>query len=137
MDMSAFTRQFVDEARERLQSLNDALLRLEETPGSADILADVFREAHSLKGSAQMLGFVDISQIAHQLEELFVAARRDARVIDARAFDLVFRAIDVITGRVEALARGIVAPVDTAELGDSLAVVMGFPSTVMPSRDCA
>ncbi len=123
MDMSAFTRQFVDEARERLQSLNDALLRLEDAPGSAEILADVFREAHSLKGSAQMLGFVDISQIAHQLEELFVAARRDARVIDARAFDLVFRAIDVITGRVEALARGIVAPVDTSELGDSLAAM--------------
>ena len=60
MDMSAFTRQFVDEARERLQSLNDALLRLEDAPGSAEILADVFREAHSLKGSAQMLGFVDI-----------------------------------------------------------------------------
>ena len=123
MDMSAFTQQFVDEARERLQSLNHALLRLEEAPGSADILADVFREAHSLKGSAQMLGFVDISQIAHQLEELFVAARRDARVIDARAFDLVFRAIDVITGRVEAVARGIVAPVDTTELGDSLAAM--------------
>ena len=123
MDMSVFTRQFVDEARERLQSLNAALLRLEDAPGSAEILADVFREAHSLKGSAQLLGFVDIAQIAHQLEELFVAARRDASVIDARAFDLVFRAIDVITGRIEALARGSVAPVDTTELGDSLAAM--------------
>lgn len=141
MDMSAFTQQFVDEARERLQSLNHALLRLEEAPGSADILADVFREAHSLKGSAQMLGFVDISQIAHQLEELFVAARRDARIIDARAFDLVFRAIDVITGRVEALARGIVAPVDTTELGDSLAAMAATTTAAVteesarPSQD--
>ena len=141
MDMSAFTRQFVDEARERLQSLNEALLRLEDAPGSADILADVFREAHSLKGSAQMLGFVDISQIAHQLEELFVAARRDARVIDARAFDLVFRAIDVITERVEALAQGSVAPVDTTELGDSLAAMAATTAapvtgeSVRPSQD--
>ncbi len=141
MDMSAFTQQFVDEARERLQSLNHALLRLEEAPGSADVLADVFREAHSLKGSAQMLGFVDISQIAHQLEELFVAARRDARIIDARAFDLVFRAIDVITGRVEALARGIVAPVDTTELGDSLAAMAATTTAAVteesarPSQD--
>ena len=123
MDMSAFTRQFVDEARDRLRALNDALLRLEETPGSADIIADVFREAHSLKGSAQMLGFVDISHIAHQLEELFVAAKRDARVIDARAFDLVFRSIDVISGRVEALGRGIATPVDTTEIGGSLAAI--------------
>ena len=114
------------------------MLRLEETPGSADIIADVFREAHSLKGSAQMLGFVDISQIAHQLEELFVAAKRDARVIDARAFDLVFRSIDVISGRVEALGRGIVAPVDTTEIGGSLAAIAaktGVPATAGPAPD--
>jgi two-component system, chemotaxis family, sensor kinase CheA len=105
-DTSAFTRQFVDEARERLQSLSVLMLRLEEQPASTEIIADIFREAHSLKGSAQMLGFVDVSQIAHQLEDLFVAAKRDARLIDARAFDLVFRTLDVITVRVEELAQG-------------------------------
>ena len=105
-DTSAFTRQFVDEARERLKALSALMLRLEEQPASAEIIADIFREAHSLKGSAQMLGFVDVSQIAHQLEDLFVAAKRDARLIDARAFDLVFRTLDVISVRVEELARG-------------------------------
>ncbi len=105
-DTSAFTRQFVDEARDRLRSLGALMLRLEEVPASAEIIADVFREAHSLKGSAQMLGFVDVAQIAHQLEDLFVAARRDARLIDSRAFDLVFRTLDVITVRVEELAQG-------------------------------
>jgi two-component system, chemotaxis family, sensor kinase CheA len=105
-DASAFTRQFVDEARDRLRSLGALMLRLEEQPASAEIIADIFREAHSLKGSAQMLGFVDVSQIAHQLEDLFVAAKRDAQLIDARAFDLVFRTLDVITVRVEELAQG-------------------------------
>ena len=106
MDASAFTRQFVDEARERLKSLERAVVQLEERPDSPQVVADIFRDAHSLKGSAQMLGFVDISQIAHQLEDLFVAARRDARAIDTRTFDLVFRTIDVISARVEALAGG-------------------------------
>ena len=105
-DTSAFTRQFVDEARERLQALGALMLRLEEEPESAEIIANIFREAHSLKGSAQMLGFVDVSQIAHQLEDLFVAAKRDARLVDARAFDLVFRTLDLISVRVEELARG-------------------------------
>ena len=54
-----------------------------------------------------MLGFVDISQIAHHLEDLFVAAQRDARRLDARAFDLVFSTIDALSLRVEQLARGI------------------------------
>lgn len=105
-DIAVFTRQFVDEARERLKALSALMLRLEENPAAAGIIADIFREAHNLKGSAQMLGFVDISQIAHQLEDLFVAAKRDARLIDARSFDLVFRTLDVISVRVEQLARG-------------------------------
>ena len=110
MDTSAFTGQFVEEARDRLKSLANALVRLEAEPLSAEIIAEIFRDAHSLKGSAQMLGFVDISQIAHQLEDLFVAAKRDVRVIDGRAIDLVFRSLDLIAVRVEELARGKTTP---------------------------
>ena len=123
MDMSAFTGKFVEEARDRLTSLGGALLRLEQAPGSDEIIAEIFREAHNLKGSALMLGFVDISQIAHQLEELFVVARRDARVIDANAFDLVFRALDVVSVRLEELARGQSEPLDTRELSEKLAAL--------------
>ncbi len=110
MDTSAFTGKFVEEARDRLKSLGNALVRLEAEPLSAEIIAEIFRDAHSLKGSAQMLGFVDISHIAHQLEELFVAAKRDVRVIDGRAIDLVFRSLDLIAARVEELARGKTVP---------------------------
>jgi two-component system chemotaxis sensor kinase CheA len=110
MDTSAFTGKFVEEARDRLKSLGNAIVRLEAEPQSAEIIAEVFRDAHSLKGSAQMLGFVDISHIAHQLEDLFVAAKRDVRVIDGRAIDLVFRSLDLIAARVEELASGKTAP---------------------------
>jgi two-component system chemotaxis sensor kinase CheA len=110
MDTSAFTGKFVEEARDRLKSLGNALVRLEAEPQSAEIIAEVFRDAHSLKGSAQMLGFVDISHIAHQLEDLFVAAKRDVRVIDGRAIDLVFRSLDLIAARVEELASGKTTP---------------------------
>ena len=120
MDPSAFTGKFVEEARDRQKSLGNALVRLEAAPQSAEVIAEIFREAHSLKGSAQMLGFVDISHIAHQLEDLFVAAKREVRVIDARAFDLVFRSLDLIAVRVEELARGQTAP-DTA--ADSAPVI--------------
>lgn len=114
MDTSVFTAKFVEEARDRLKSLGNLLVRLEEQPQSPPIINDIFREAHSLKGSAQMLGFTDISEIAHQLEELFIAAKKDVRLVDARAFDLVFRSLDLITTRVEELAQG--KPPSAAEL---------------------
>ncbi len=106
MDTSAFTSKFVEEARDRLKAIGNALVKLEAQPQSPEIIKDIFREAHSLKGSSQMLGFVDISQIAHQLEELFIAAKRDASVVDTRAFDLVFRSLDLIGARVDELAAG-------------------------------
>ena len=130
-DTAVFTRQFVDEARERLKSLSALMLRLEESPGAPEIIANIFREAHNLKGSAQMLGFVDLSQIAHQLEDLFVAAKRDARLIDARSFDLVFRTLDVISSRVEDLARGESAAT-TAD-----AAAPAAPAAENPERDSA
>lgn len=135
-DTSAFTRQFVDEARERLKALSALMLRLEEQPASAEIIADIFREAHSLKGSAQMLGFVDVSQIAHQLEDLFVAAKRDARLIDGRAFDLVFRTLDMISARVDALAHGSDAPgtVDSGVPPDAPAENRSAGETARPKK---
>lgn len=134
-DASAFTRQFVDEARERLKSLERAVVHLEERPDSPQVVADIFRDAHSLKGSAQMLGFVDISQIAHQLEDLFVAARRDARAIDTRTFDLVFRTLDVISARVEALARGGTAkPAETSSGPDARAEATESRAKIRPGQ---
>ena len=114
MDTSAFTAKFVEEARDRLKSLGNLLVRLEEQPQSPPIINDIFREAHSLKGSAQMLGFTDIAEIAHQLEELFIAAKKDVRLVDARAFDLVFRSLDLITTRVEELAQGKASNTETS-----------------------
>ena len=78
IDTSVFVSKFVEEARDRLKALGAALLRLEQTPGATDAIAEALREAHSIKGSALMLGFTDISQISHKLEELFVAAKTNA-----------------------------------------------------------
>ena len=105
MDRSAFRQEFVEEARHRLATLNASLLRLKGAPDSPEIIADIFRETHNLKGSAQMLGFADISRSAHQLEDVFAAAKRDLLNVDTRAFDLVFRTREIISARVEELAR--------------------------------
>ena len=127
LDASAFVGKFVEEARDRVKSLSGALLRLEQAPGTDDAMAEVFRQAHSLKGSALMLGLTDMSQVAHQLEDLFVVAKRDPGVLDARAFDLLFGALDVLSTRVEQLARGRLEPMDIAELCQRLAALAPTP----------
>jgi two-component system chemotaxis sensor kinase CheA len=115
-DTSVFIGKFVEEARDRLTALGAAMLRLEQTPGAMDAIAEAMREAHSIKGAAQMLGLTDISQISHQLEDLFVAARQNPSVLDSDVFDVVFRAIDQMSMRVDQLARGQMEPVEVGEI---------------------
>jgi two-component system chemotaxis sensor kinase CheA len=68
---------FKIESEERLQHLDDGLLRLEKTPTDQPLLEDLFREAHSLKGAARMLGLTGIQTLAHQLEDALGAAKKD------------------------------------------------------------
>ena len=124
LDTSAFVGKFVEEARDRLKALGAALLRLEQTPGAVDAIAEAMREAHSIKGSALMLGFTDIAQIAHKLEDLFVAAKQVPTVLNGDAFDLVFGSVDLMGLRVDALARGQLNPVEVGEICAKLSAVL-------------
>ena len=71
-----------------------------------------------------MLGLTDISQLAHQLEDLFVAAKRDPQLLDSRAFDLLFGALDLLSDRIERLARGDAKPIDAGELCQKMAALL-------------
>ena len=124
IDTSLFVGKFVEEGRDRLKALGAALLRLERMPGAADAIAEALREAHSIKGSALMLGFTDISQISHQLEELFVAAKTNASLLDGDAFDLIFTGVDRVTSRIEELARGQMDPIEVGHICEQLASLL-------------
>lgn len=74
---------FKAESQEHLQHLDDALLRLEKNPSDQALLEEAFREAHSLKGAARMLGLGAIQAPTHRLEDELNAARRGATPLDA------------------------------------------------------
>jgi len=67
---------FKAESAEHLARLDDGLLRLEKTPADQPLLEEVFRESHSLKGAARMLGLSKIETAAHGLETILNTARK-------------------------------------------------------------
>lgn len=69
-------RLFKAESEEHLARLDEGLLRLEKTPADPALLEEVFRESHSLKGAARMLGLARVETAAHELESILNAARR-------------------------------------------------------------
>ena len=85
------------ETEEHLQKLNEGLLRLEKTPRRTETLEEIFREAHSLKGAARMIGFEAVEKIAHGLEDLFSLARKGELDFGRQVFDVIFAALDAIS----------------------------------------
>ena len=70
------------ECEEHLQCLDDGLLSLEQRPADQALLEDIFRAAHSIKGSARMLGLNEIQSLAHILEDALGAIRKGAAPVD-------------------------------------------------------
>jgi len=134
---AVFAGKFAEEARDRLKVLTAALLRLEEVPGNRDAAADVLRQAHNIKGSARMLGFLDISDVVHAIEELVVGSTRDGSAMVPPAFDALFAAVDVLGARVEQLAGGVTDPADVTAVCQQLTRLAhpdGQPSLAAPGN---
>jgi chemosensory pili system protein ChpA (sensor histidine kinase/response regulator) len=87
---------FGPEAQEYVETLEANLLRLEKEPENKDTIHQLFRTAHTLKGSAYTVGFQSIGDLVHHIED-FMGAVRDGRtrVMPGMA-DLVLKAVDLV-----------------------------------------
>jgi chemosensory pili system protein ChpA (sensor histidine kinase/response regulator) len=87
---------FVPEAQEHLELLEANLLRLDKDPQNKELINQLFRVAHTLKGSAYTIGFQSIGDLVHHIED-FMGAVRDGRLSVLRGHtDLLLRSIDVV-----------------------------------------
>ena len=94
------------ESDDYLQQLDDGLLQLERRPDDDGAVEALFRAAHSLKGAAHMLGFDALEILAHRLEEMLNAARRDAA---ARSAEHVVGMLQQLDGIRSAVAHALMA----------------------------
>ncbi|NOY41849.1 MAG: hypothetical protein GXP26_08440 [Planctomycetes bacterium] len=111
--MATMLGDFLDESQIYLTNLNDNLLVLDELVGSLgddetpqvdlELLNEMFRDAHSLKGLSAMLQLDDINKLTHNVENVFDAARDQTLVISTDVVDLMFKAFDRLAGMVEHL----------------------------------
>lgn len=105
MGLSAEIRQkliksFIDEQSEYVQSITQGLLSLEKQPQLAErqpILDEIFRQAHSLKGSARAVGVSTVEALGHRMEELLLAAKEGRLAFSPELFDLLYKALDAVT----------------------------------------
>jgi two-component system chemotaxis sensor kinase CheA len=89
---------FEVEAQEHLQAINGHLLAFEQAGGEVPerLLAELFREAHSLKGAARAVGLPVVEALAHGLEEVFARIRDGREESNRETLDRIFRTLDSI-----------------------------------------
>lgn len=87
---------FFDEAGERVEALAGKLVEIERRPDDGDLLRDVFRDMHTVKGSSAMVGLSPVNQLAHAAEDLVGQIRDSGRAADGPVVDALLSALDAL-----------------------------------------
>ena len=111
---------FQAEGTEGLEKLEQGLLALEASPDNAQLIESVFRVAHSLKGSAGMLGVSSIELLAHQFEDILDNARRGRSPLTSAVADQLYRALDSMRALLDEAITGKASGIDLRALLESL-----------------
>jgi chemotaxis protein histidine kinase CheA len=85
---------FIEEAGEHLQEMENNLVRLADSPASDELINDIFRAAHTIKGSSEYIGLHRIAALSHSLENLLDQVRRHEVGIDDQVVDILIHAKD-------------------------------------------
>ncbi len=96
MDVSQYLEIFIDETKEHLQNLSDQLMVLEQEPENMDVINEIFRAAHSLKGMAGTMGFKRMQRLTHDMENVFQEIRSENMKVESELIDVLFRALDAL-----------------------------------------
>lgn len=101
---------FLEECHDRLESLSARLIELEARPGDSEGIRAIFRDLHTLKGSAGFVGLTKMARLAHAAEDLVGHLRDGKRTADRPVVDALLASLDVLQAIVQRAADR--APID-------------------------
>ncbi|WP_286934863.1 MULTISPECIES: chemotaxis protein CheA [Aminobacterium] len=106
IDLNQYLGAFLDEATDNLLHLDDLLLEIEKDQGNMEVINEIFRSAHTLKGMSATMGFDRMSTLTHSIEDRLDKVRRGEAQLQSGDIDLLFRSLDTLQTMVEAIRNG-------------------------------
>ena len=114
-------KYFLIESDELIENLSRDILEFEKKQDDPDLLNRLFRYAHTLKGAAHVVGLLNITKLAHSIEDLFSGARDQGVLLTTEKISLILDTVDLIRLIIEAIKEG--RPDDSI---DSTAILKRF-----------
>jgi len=99
-------QDFLVEAGEILEQLNEQLVELEQNPQDLDMINAVFRGFHTIKGGAGFLGLEAMVAVCHRAEDVFNVLRTGEKVLNATMMDRFLEVLDILNGQFEQITAG-------------------------------
>lgn len=132
LDLARFHKTFFEESFENLETMEQALLRLDISAFDAEVINTIFRAAHSIKGGAATFGFGAVASFTHHAETLLDQMRSGARPLAQADVDLLLRAGDTMRALLTAARDGGAADVEqVAQVQNDLeGALSGAPASV-------
>lgn len=130
-------KDFIDESYEIIASLNDGLLELEENPtGRDDLVNDLFRFFHNMKGNSGIIGYNELNALTHEAETLLNNVRQGKITPSHELIDLLLLVADVMEGLVQKIevASGQATPFDTSPVIKQLQQVLAGGAISLPEE---
>ncbi|MFI4877196.1 MAG: Hpt domain-containing protein [Blastopirellula sp. JB062] len=125
---------FLDESTQLIDRLNDNLLELDEWAKlaaddqnavlDADLVNEMFRSAHSVKGLSAMLGLPNINCLTHNVENIFDAARRDELRVTSHVVEVVFKSVDLLSEMLRELKESSSDEIPCEEMIEQIKIVL-------------
>ncbi|HLO99039.1 MAG TPA: chemotaxis protein CheA, partial [Fimbriimonas sp.] len=117
-DNSAYIGVFLDEAKEQLALLESDVLKMEKGDHSQEILQTLFRAAHTLKGASRTMGFMEIGNLTHEMENVLDALRHDQLTVTPPIIDALLDCLDALGLMIDAVSQ---SGSDATDHSDSIA----------------
>ncbi len=128
-------KDFIDESQEIIENLNDGLLSLEhDGEGQEELINDLFRFFHNLKGNSGIIGYEQINHLTHEAETVLNNMRRGEVKPSPDLVDLLLFVVDIIEILVQAIdaTQGTVHPPDTSQVLHQLQVALAGGPIMLP-----
>ncbi|NLR45254.1 chemotaxis protein CheW [Priestia megaterium] len=106
MDMNQYLEVFIEESKEHLQNVNDQLMRFEKNTDDLGYVNEIFRSAHTLKGMSATMGFDDLAQLTHKMENVLDAVRNHQIDAHTEVLDALFESVDALEIVVQSISEG-------------------------------
>ncbi len=115
MSDKEFLDEYILDANDQLSALNESMLLLEKNPHDTEAINRIFRAAHTLKGNSATMGFIEISSLAHTMENVLDGVRGGKVEVHDEVIDRLFESLDTLQVMIEGVSKNA-PPVDCSRV---------------------